>query len=246
MKERSSQGDKIKKELRELRKQHEELRGKNDALERSVRTLESQLNVQQHNAEANPEDLSNAKASFRIDLYARQGNGDYKGRIEHLLTKEKKLFDGVDKEAIAQFIASHLPRATRRTKDMAATKEIAGGIAHFDLLATDTEMPTYNIDHDRSFSVRVSLSQQALRGTKSAPVNCTALLQAKPLGKNLRLFIGEYAGPLPDSKMFTVDALARSLSPGLYRLIADVTLSPQREPTQPLHITEESNLINVY
>jgi len=54
------------------------------------------------------EELKAPKATFRIDLYKRDEG--YKGRIDHPLTKDKKVFNGLDQNAIIEFIMSHLPQ----------------------------------------------------------------------------------------------------------------------------------------
>jgi hypothetical protein len=61
-------------------------------------------------AELLPPDVQGpAKGSFRIDLYTRLSTEDYRGKIKCLLTREQNSFDGIDKEAIAGFIAANVP-----------------------------------------------------------------------------------------------------------------------------------------
>ncbi len=69
------------------------------------------------------EDIPASKATFRIDLYPRQGH--YQGKIEHPLTRDKQVFSGLDKEVILEFISKHLPQPEEEEKLISQTLELS-------------------------------------------------------------------------------------------------------------------------
>ncbi len=62
--------------------------------------------------EAEADNLPANKSSFRIDLYQNSGDGNIQGRIQHLLSRSKISFNGVDINVIQQFLNSYLPTTT--------------------------------------------------------------------------------------------------------------------------------------
>ncbi|MBK7871991.1 MAG: hypothetical protein IPJ74_15615 [Saprospiraceae bacterium] len=54
------------------------------------------------------------KYSFRIDLYPREEENSLSGRIEYLLSEEAATFQGVDGQAIVQFIKKNLPMPSEK------------------------------------------------------------------------------------------------------------------------------------
>lgn len=59
--------------------------------------------------ENNPDIAQQSKFSFRIDFYQNDPEGLLHGRIEHLATKEKQVFKGVDEPLLMGFIRHFLP-----------------------------------------------------------------------------------------------------------------------------------------
>ncbi|MDX1940515.1 MAG: hypothetical protein SFU99_08185 [Saprospiraceae bacterium] len=53
------------------------------------------------------------KYSFKIDLYPREEENTFSGRIEYLLSEESAIFQGIDGQAIAQFIKKNLPELSK-------------------------------------------------------------------------------------------------------------------------------------
>ncbi len=66
--------------------------------------------------ETEPENIASPKATFRIDLYAHQG--EFQGKIEHMLTHEKRAFKGLDQAAISEFMAAHLPHVEAKVEEL--------------------------------------------------------------------------------------------------------------------------------
>ena len=237
--------------LEETKKEHDELKLKRNELEQTVQQLENELAALQSAPDAPSDELGSAKASFRIDLYSREGNGYYIGKIEYLLTKQKKNFAGVDKEAIADFVTAHLPRIEKPSKSTPSTK-LSGPMsttAHpmkLDVMPAEGETPTQNIVHGKPFRVRFALDARALDLEQDAALPYTAQLQAKRLGGSSRLQLGEYTGILALRKTFEVQVAAGAIPPGGYRLLANVTLSSRKGEALPVRLVEESRFINVY
>ena len=86
-----------------------------------IKMLENQLAAcqkQQEGAqvEINSYGLSASKESFRIDYYKASENGRLKGIIEHLPSRQKKSFQGLDIKNICLFMERFLPEAAKQQK----------------------------------------------------------------------------------------------------------------------------------
>ncbi len=99
-----------------LKVERDALQLRHDELERSVEQLKGKIRSLQLTPEPVVDEPSSAKASFRIDVYARQGNGGYVGKIEDVFTKEKRSFETLDAEIITGFIGARLPRVEAKTE----------------------------------------------------------------------------------------------------------------------------------
>ena len=58
-------------------------------------------------------EIAAAKSIFRIELY-NPSDGEWQGRIEYLLTKQKETFQGLDMEAIETFMRSYMPETSEK------------------------------------------------------------------------------------------------------------------------------------
>lgn len=87
--------------------------------EEKVEEKETAINQEKEKVETNPgftkerdtgqQSTAKSRHSFRIDLYPRDEEDTYSGRIEYLLSEESATFQGVDEEKIIHFIRQHLP-----------------------------------------------------------------------------------------------------------------------------------------
>jgi hypothetical protein len=84
--------------------------------ESRLQELEQRLAQAAAAEETDPQNIASPKATFRIDLYAH--HGEFQGKIEHLLTHDKRAFTGIDHAAISEFIAAHLPRVDSKAEEL--------------------------------------------------------------------------------------------------------------------------------
>lgn len=102
----------MKTDVNRLEKQIKKLSERVQQMEVSMDNMKNSLQSGFEAKRVPPEDLSPSKASFRIDLYPRQGH--YQGKIEHLGSTEgipsRSTFRDLDAKAITDFIAQRLPR----------------------------------------------------------------------------------------------------------------------------------------
>lgn len=95
-------------------------------LDTENKRLKAQLEAvtgQEYNLKKNSHHPSFSKASFLIFLYQDEA---MKGRIEHVLTRDKKMFTGLDEEVVFDFIKRHLPKKT----DESSGKPVASSANH--------------------------------------------------------------------------------------------------------------------
>ena len=109
--------------LAECQKQRKQAEVTIENLQEKLAEYESELaqteqaqeeEVIEESEETASEDISASKATFRIDLYPRQGH--YQGKIEHPLTRDKQVLSGLDQKVIAEFISKHLPQPEEEEK----------------------------------------------------------------------------------------------------------------------------------
>lgn len=137
--QRALQNERAEKEAlkQKLQEAENEMNRSNKARERQKRETERQRlhyesrlkELEQHMQEAQAarraepaaeeiqqENLESTKATFRIDLYSQQGR--FQGKIEHMLTHDKRAFSGLDHAALGEFIAAHLPQAENKAEEL--------------------------------------------------------------------------------------------------------------------------------
>ncbi len=259
LKEQIRTQERTSEEVIKLRKECAESEQRNQELERTAKRLEAQIAAPQEPSTVVTDDIGSAKATFRIDLYSRQGNGDYAGRITHLLTKDWKPLDLLDKEAIAAFIAAHLPRIEGKdvVQSLAPTSAPVTS-KHPIPLATATDAlrltvhtrkrkaPTQSVAHDESFKIQIVFDERKLELEQGATHSCATLLEAKRLGGSQRLTVGEYKGLIPSDRTLEVEVPPRTLPLGKYRMSARITMSSPKGQSVPVRLVEESSFINVY
>ncbi|RMD93039.1 MAG: hypothetical protein D6813_04770, partial [Calditrichaeota bacterium] len=102
--EKQAEADKTEK--REFERKQQILKSQIAELKEQLEALES-FKGKQETEQENLEELAASKSSFRIDIYPRQGH--FQGKIEHLLSKDKKAFSDLDHKTIIGFISEHLP-----------------------------------------------------------------------------------------------------------------------------------------
>ena len=237
----------------------EKLKEERDAAEKRVKALEEtiaglrvKLQTPTQDLVVVPEDVGRAKASFRVDVYLPDDEANYRGRIEHILTKEAKTFTGFDKNAITTFIADRLPKSERATASSQVKKpttRATGRVAvepammRLSVMPSGSERPTRMVKHNKPFKIDIALDEKVLTVAHGASVQCTASVQARPIEGGSVRSIGQYSGVLSPKRTLTLQAYP--LSTGFYYLSAQVTVNPQKAGEQALRFVEEQYAVDV-
>ncbi len=247
--------DALKKKLQEA---EQEMDKHVKALEREKRENERQRlhyesrvkELNQRAATASPqntngEDFSANKATFRIDLYPHQGQ--FQGKIEHMLTHDKRAFSGVDPAAIGAFITAHLPELETKTEELQklltlqkqeehtapalptasnersrATTHLAASVREMEVMLSGTSTRTSMIRDDQSFDVELKFDfKEAEAGSKQ----CNVALFAKRLDGGVRQNIGAAKQEISSAaEAFPLRVKGLRLPRGTYRLEALVNV----------------------
>lgn len=118
------------------------------------------------------EPIAAPSATFRIDLYPRQGH--YVGKIEHTLSQDKKPLKELDQETIMNFITSHLPQAVEKEYTERAAQALSAPEARISKIRDmDREKITA-----RQMSIKALARKHALR--KIAARQRKRLIRRKP------------------------------------------------------------------
>lgn len=127
------------KQCEDHEKELKETRQKQAELEEKIEVLKKQLNAKGAQ-EIISSDISAPKSTFRVDLYPQEGK--IQGRIEHLLSKEKKIFSGLDSTAILDFLNSHRPYIKEPLKTQPAKPVAADTASAFTPAKSVGAVPT--------------------------------------------------------------------------------------------------------
>ena len=148
------------KEISKLKNVQSTLTGDNKSLSKKLKAVEKELvtsheklaSIEQekhelieaakHVEKDEKDTLPAAKSTFRIDVYP--GQGHYQGRIEHLLSGDKKAFTEKEMGTLVEFINSHRPYLEDLPEDYVETLDL-----HQDELpASQEDINTANVQLD--------------------------------------------------------------------------------------------------
>jgi hypothetical protein len=207
--------------------------------------------------ELDSEPVPTDKSSFRVELYSHEDK--VRGKIEHLLSKDKARFDNVDSVVISDFISSHLPfmvpeettgLPVDRTPGKEQSKQSKTDIG-FKRIETFRINPLH--EHSRENRIQtgeqfeVEVTMQPLNGLKNKmeAVDYVALLYARSLEDGSCDLIGKAEGGISSDENLSIKIAARALSPGIYRLDGAITLNIAGQQV-PAAAFRENELIYVY
>ena len=100
--------------LREAEQENQNLKKEVEELKEQLEDYRKKIPIEDDRGEEIIRDITTSKSTFLIHLYPRQG--DFQGRIEYPLTRDKKTFRGLDSEVVFKFISKHLPQPTEKEK----------------------------------------------------------------------------------------------------------------------------------
>jgi myosin heavy subunit len=253
--------EQLQKELQEAKQQEQEMRKKNRELEKTNAQLEKKFAVVEQTEEVTPQDMSVRKAAFHIDLYPRQGH--FQGKIEHLLTKDKIVFKGLDKETIINFISKHIPQMEEESgaesqSTTTQTESMHSPIATIDsvlmpslreikIIPIGARNPTKTLNHEQPFRVDIPLDFTGVEIEKMLPLGYKAMIYAKPFGGGSPKKLGEYQDNITSTThTISVDIDPENLSPGVYRIETVVNFSLSETEPIPVAVFQEKNMVQVY
>ena len=246
----------LKSKATKLANQQQNSKDKIIELENINTRLEKKIADLQHIEETVPEDFSVGRAAFRIELYPRQGH--YGGKIEHLLTKDKKGLNGLDSDSIMAFISKHLPRkeeelietppatlpAEKVDKSEAIDHTDTLQIRELNIIPTGAWRATGVVPTDSPFHVQLTLDPSNVITEQAGALNYQVSIYAKRLEGGLRQIIGETKGEIKTGNPIKTKVAAAALPAGTYRFEAIGKFNQKERPT-PVDVFGESSLISI-
>ena len=255
LKESQKQNKRLAASLSKLKKVGEKAKEMNTDSE--IEVSESRIDISEKNSR-----IATFKHSFRIDFYD-EGEGLLRGKIEHLLTKKKKAFKGLDTDTVSTFIQSNIEiRKPATDSKIQAEKSKLKDIAHSQVLDTEPagqnpqlktfkiialgskkNKPTQIIDHKLDYQAQLQLGDSELIESENIAIYAKSMLGGR------RFFLGKSAiSTTGKSDKICVNIHTTSLSPGTYRLTAALDLPSTKKETEQVYNTDlsEGRLIEVY
>ena len=250
----------LEKYQQEVEKYRSALKKENQENEKMIAGLQKDLEAVEPSDKSIPGDIATAKATFRIDLYPRQGH--FQGKIVHPLTRDDRVLKGLDMDAIMEFISKHLPRqkekitqpqitATQPEEPSPVTESIAeyaGMLRLHDLkiIPAGASHPSNVLRHGQTFQVQLTFDPTGVMAEQDASMAYKINIYAKRLEGGSRQVTGAVSGNIKSTDIFTAIVASAPLSSGTYRIEADASVSPSIGDTEAAAVLKESNLIHVY
>jgi hypothetical protein len=186
------------------------------------------------------------KVSYRVDVYLHEGR--YVARVEHLLTKERRIFPDLDRSAIMAFIADRLPPLDEGSSvgpGAARPPEAATRLRELRLAPKACGRPCHVVGPEDPFEVSVEFDLEGTAIAAGGAARHEVSLYARPLQGGSRRFLGQSRGTFTPGKPPTIRAYANTLSAGVYRLEATGVLdaSPGRRVAYASPV--QGNLVQV-
>ena len=229
--------------------------------------LETRMELVERHKIDLPDAISASKASFRIDIYPHQGH--YRGKIEHLLSKTKKAFQGLDSKTITGFISQVLDKLetgdnpTTIKVDTDPKIKVADEVEMAEATEDDRQMPslikfkvyepgssisTMLIFKDKIFKLRAMLRCDHMNISSEDPLAYKIIICAHSLEDRTEHLLGEVNGHMSSASSSKLKISCRVPYTGTYRLKAYASFfRPKISTAKPqFQNIYRGNLLNVY
>jgi len=114
-----------------------------------------------------------------------------------------------------------------------------------ELITAGTNGPR-SVRHSQPFGIRLILDLAEMKLTNTAQLGCKAIISAKSLNGGPRGIVAEAHSNIAPAKMVALDAMAKALPAGMYRLQAAMTLEPTDGKSAPSAASLDGGIIHVY
>lgn len=230
-------------------------------LEKVIEFLKGKFEAAEHWGRAISKDILSQKASYRIDLYRYPGQ--YQGKIEHIQTKDKKAFTGLDGIAIIEFMSRHLPQVEKTephvaqpiapgetVEDFIDSERISGPfkrLSDLRIIPVGADTPIATLGQNQIFEVHVNVDLTDVIMPEDESIEKTLTIYAKRLGGPHEI-IGEARSIPISSGKRTFKMNCKSLPVGAYRLEAFLTFNrpPGVSVSLPNGFFLKGSILNVY
>ena len=137
--------------------------------------------------------------------------------------------------------------STVRRSDL-AIKDSAVKLAILGIRLEDEPGFCQVLQHARPYSIQLELEWGDDKRAHGAKLKYDAIFQAKLLGSDKKMHVGESAGVAVTGEHALIDVQGNSLPPGIYRLSAAVTLRDEtaRGRASEMVLMQDGGLLNVY
>ncbi|GJM34493.1 MAG: hypothetical protein DHS20C18_34940 [Saprospiraceae bacterium] len=174
--------------------------------------------------------------SFRLDFYPDEDQPNYRGKIEHLLSRKTQTIKGLDIEAIETFIKKFLNTRPKRTPKPVSIEE-----KPIQMKLWQANQVSLNFNFPVGSTLEVALN---LREKVQHAVEAEIYLKPMEIVGEVRQLVGRQV--LSSNKDTTrTPVYTQAMTPGFYQLIAKVNdLSTDGNPSPPSY--ESRQIIHLY
>lgn len=235
--------EKIKLAQRDAERQLLSLSKENGELKDRIAGLEHKLENATKIATVEPADLKASASNFSINLY--QEGGNFRGKIEHPFSKDKKSFVGIDQKAIMDFIHTHTPRlesvANGTVPEMAPRMD---SITSLKAIHSKLEIANPYVRAFEPIQLKFSLDLTGITSEYSM-LNWNLFVYAKPLAGGMSQQIGELHEGVERPESIERQISASALPPGCYRVESVLTAQTKEGNPIPFSLADRIGVLQV-
>jgi len=235
--------EKIKLAQRDAERQLLSLSKENGELKDRIAGLEHKLENATKIANVEPADLKASASNFSINLY--QEGGNFRGKIEHPFSKDKKSFVGIDQKTIMDFIQAHTPRleavVSSTVTEMAPRMD---SITSLKAIHSKLEIANPYVRAFEPIQLKFSLDLTGLTSEYSM-LNWNLFVYAKPLAGGISQQIGELHEGVERPESIERQISASALPPGCYRVESVLTAQTTEGTPIPFSLADRIGVLQV-
>lgn len=229
---------------REAERQAISLSKKNNELREKITELEQKLENATKIESIDPEEMQTSASNFWINLY--QEGGEFRGKIEHPFSKDRKGFTGIDQKIIIDFIKSHTPRLEESANGAVSSAEMASPKTPRKISVQPNIRVVSQIVRPREpIRLDFKLDLSAFQNQIQSSLTWNLYIFAKPLQGGKMQQISEFHEKTGMTGVIERQVNASALPAGSYRLESILTSNTPEGDPAPFSSSDKIGLLQV-
>lgn len=235
-------------ELKEAERLQNKIATENKSLKKALKEMELELQSYLEPVKGNKEGIQTPSSTFIVNMYPYEGT--YQGKIMHPLSKENKALNGLDKNAITDFIASHLPKYSENANTSPIVTNIEQSTVMQAPLFSETiiqnvPQPKFDLSPGKNVQeTKIAAKNELFAVPIGSDLASTKIHSAQPFKILINLDLSDTQILQHKNMNYNVQIYATKLGDKIQKLIGQVQGKIASETTLPL-MKIKSNVISL-